>query len=370
MHKCRRGVHTRTMSAETFFQGERLLQAGELAAAEAAFRDLVDAMPGHVAAWRCYAETLQRQGRIDETIAATRRANSVEADHISEIGAFLLFHGDHARAETCFERALSLDPDCLSAHWLLGELHSRHDARDRALTHYRRCLEIAPDRTGPAYMIAALGAEDSPERAPDDYVTAFFDWYADHFDAHLTQRLNYTVPDQVADALRACRPNEVEHALDLGCGTGLAGVAARDLARHWTGVDLSPAMLARANSTGVYDRLIEGDLLTVLRELPDGSIDAALAADVFVYIGALDQLFAEVSRVLVPAGVFVATFETAPPEVTWELCESGRYRHGEAYLRRVAADAGLGQLSVSARTLREEYGEPVASLLATFTRTS
>ena len=108
------------MSAEKFFQAERLLQADELAAAESAFRDLVADMPGHVAAWRCYAETLRRQGRIDEATAATRQGNTVEADHISEIGAFLLFHGDHARAETCFERALSLDPDCLSAHWLLG----------------------------------------------------------------------------------------------------------------------------------------------------------------------------------------------------------------------------------------------------------
>lgn len=357
------------MSAETFFQGERWLEAGELAAAEAAFRGLVDVLPGHVAAWRCYAETLQRQGRIDEAIAATRQANSIEAGHISDIGAFLLFHGDHARAETCFERALSLDPDCLSAHWLLGELHSRHDVRDRALSHYRKCLEIAPDRTGPAYMIAALGAEESPERAPDDYVTAFFDWYADHFDAHLTQRLSYTGPNQVADALRACRPDGVGHALDLGCGTGLAGVAARDLAGQWTGVDLSPAMLARASTTGVYDRLIEGDLLTVLRDLPDDSVDAALAADVFVYIGALELLFSELARVLVPTGVFVATFETAPGDVTWELCESGRYRHSEPYLRRIAADAGLGQVTVSERTLREEYGEPVASLLVTFTRT-
>ena len=351
------------MSAETFFQAERLLQADELAAAEAAFRGLVDIMPGHVAGWRCYAEALERQGRIDDARAAARQADHVEADHVSEIGAFLLFHGDHARA-------LQLDPDCLSAHWLLGELHSRHDARDRALTHYRKCLEIAPDRTGPAYMIAALGAEDSPERAPDDYVTAFFDWYADHFDAHLTERLNYTGPQQVADALRACRPDGVGHALDLGCGTGRAGVAARDLASHWTGIDLSPAMLARAKSTGVYDRLIEGDLLAVLRDLPDSSIDAALAADVFVYIGALELLFAELARVLVPTGVFVATFETAPSDVTWELCESGRYRHGESYLRRIAVDVGLGQVSLSARTLREEYGEPVASLLATFMRPS
>jgi len=356
------------MDSTFFFQAERLLQAGEFAAAQSAFRDIVDAMPEHVAAWRGYAESLKRQGQTGDAASAVQQGNAVEADHISEVGAFLLFHGDQARSQTCFERALNLDPDCLSAHWLLGEFHSRRDDRDRALVHYRRCLEIAPDRTGPAYMIAALGAEVSPERAPDDYVTAFFDWYADHFDTHLTERLNYTGPDQVAETLRACRPDGVGQALDLGCGTGLAGLAARDLAGHWTGVDLSPAMLARAQATGVYDRLIEGDILTVLRDLPDASVDAALAADVFVYIGALEQIFTELARVLGSSGVFVATFETAPPDVTWELCESGRYRHAEHYVRKVAGEVGLGPVAASARTLREEYGEPVASLLVTIMR--
>jgi predicted TPR repeat methyltransferase len=368
VHILRPDVHTRSMDTGSFFHAERLLRAGEFAAAQSVFHDIVDAMPEHVAAWRGYAQALKGLGQTEAAARAVGRGNAVEADHISEVGAFLLFHGDQARSEICFTRALDLDPDCLSAHWLLGEFHSRRDDRDRALLHYRRCLEIAPDRTGPAYMIAALGAETSPDRAPDDYVTAFFDWYADHFDDHLTTRLNYTGPEQVAGALRACRPDGVGHALDLGCGTGLAGLAARDFANHWTGVDLSPAMLARAHATGVYDNLIEGDLLSVLRELPDASVDAALAADVFVYIGALEQIFAELARVLGPSGVFVATFETAPPGASWELCESGRYRHAEGYVRRVAGEAGLGPVAVSARTLREEYGEPVASLLITIMR--
>jgi predicted TPR repeat methyltransferase len=43
-------------------------------------------------------------------------------------------------------------------------------------------------------MIAALGEEASPDRAPDDYVAGFFDWYAEHFDNHLTENLKHTGP--------------------------------------------------------------------------------------------------------------------------------------------------------------------------------
>ena len=38
---------------------------------------------------------------------------------------------------------------------------------------------------------------------------------------------------------------------DLGCGTGLAGVAFKDMAKRLDGMDLSPAMIAKAASSGI-----------------------------------------------------------------------------------------------------------------------
>jgi predicted TPR repeat methyltransferase len=111
-------------------------------------------------------------------------------------------------------------------------------------------------------MIAALGEDASPDRAPDDYVLGFFDWYADHFDSHLIENLKYIGPQEAAKALRTVRPVGVGHLIDLGCGTGLAGVALAGLASRLTGVDLSGPMLERAKATGTYANLVQLDLVS------------------------------------------------------------------------------------------------------------
>ena len=73
--------------------------------------------------------------------------------------------------------------------------------------------------------------------------------------------------------------------LDLGCGTGLAGAAFRPFADWLVGVDLAPAMLAKARGKGLYDRLVEDDVMRFLAG--EAAIEARyhliLAADVFVY---------------------------------------------------------------------------------------
>lgn len=358
------------MTTQAFFRAERLAREGDLSAAVDAFRGLLEESPDHVAAWRSISGLLAQLGETQQSEDAKHRADVIEAEHITDVGKSLLFHGDYKRAESFFTRALAINEDCLNAHWLLGECHSHGGSRDTALMHYARCLEIEPDHQGPAFMIAALGEGESPGRAPDDYVSSFFDWYAEHFDDHLTKNLKYVGPGRVAAALREARPQGVARALDLGCGTGLAGVATKGLAEHLIGVDLSSEMLKLAANTGVYEKLVEADLGAAIRDLPDNSIDAAFAADVLVYIGALEDLFAGLARVLTSEGVFVATFETKSVDEGWELSESGRYRHSDSYLQQVSAKFGLGQYTMSDLVLREEYGEPVNSMIVTFGRSA
>ena len=101
-----------------------------------------------------------------------------------------------------------LDPDCITAHWLLGDIEGREGRDAFALAHYRRCLEVDPTRIGPAHMIAAMGEGDVPKQAPSSYMIDFFDWYAEDFDKHLTKNLRYTGPLQVAGTLRVTRPGD------------------------------------------------------------------------------------------------------------------------------------------------------------------
>ncbi|MBT4907437.1 MAG: tetratricopeptide repeat protein, partial [Rhodospirillaceae bacterium] len=190
------------MTSEEFFQAQRFHRDGDHAAAAPLLKDILDKTPLHVAAWRLYAGALRELGRHEDADAADKSGNAAEADHTADVGASLLFHGDLKRGRVLFERAIALDPDCLSAHWLLGDIEGREGADERALVHYRRCLEIDPERTGPAYMIAAMGEGIAPEHAPTNYVIDFFDWYAEQFDKHLTENLKYSGPQQVAGTLR------------------------------------------------------------------------------------------------------------------------------------------------------------------------
>lgn len=362
-------------SATVFFRATRLHADGFPGEAADTFRTLLETSPTHVAGWRGLAGALDALGQEADADDARARADRLEADGIADIGASLLFHGENARARSCFDRALALNPDNLKALWLLAELHVREGDREAALSRYRRCRGLAPTRPGPAYMMAALGDGDTPPRAPADYVAGFFDWYAEHFDEHLVQRLEYSGPQAVAHALSQALGRPPRHLLDLGCGTGLA-VQALDPQPHLaTGIDLSSAMLTRASARGLYDTLLEGDLVERMSELSAASADAVIAADTLVYVGDVSEVFDQVARILEPGGVFVATFEalsdgmpgaSGGPDRGWVLAASGRFLHSPGVLRRTAQAAGLTVTRLDNVSVRVEMGLPVPGLLGVF----
>jgi predicted TPR repeat methyltransferase len=82
---------------------------------------------------------------------------------------------------------------------------------------------------------------------------------------------------------------------------------------------------------------------------------------VLVYFGALDELFTRVRGVLEPGGWFVFNVERHDGP-GYRLRASGRYAHGEAYLREAAAEAGFAIAAIEPAVLRHDYGAPVNGL--------
>ena len=105
------------------------------------------------------------------------------------------------------------------------------------------------------------------------YVRALFDRYAEHFDEDLTIRLKYQAPQvlrAMVDQLPGIAPGGMD-VLDVGCGTGLAGVAFRSLASRLHGSDLAPRMVDKARRRGVYDHLEVAELVEgIARSQPLG----------------------------------------------------------------------------------------------------
>ena len=63
-------------------------------------------------------------------------------------------------------------------------------------------------------------------------------------------------PQRIEDGIKAVIGERGElNVLDLGCGSGLAGVMIKPRAADLTGVDLSPEMIELARARNIYDRL-------------------------------------------------------------------------------------------------------------------
>jgi curved DNA-binding protein CbpA len=71
------------------------------------------------------------------------------------------------QAEGALKAAVEADARNAAAHALLGELYARQGLRSRAVSAYRRALELQPDRQEAAEGLAALGPDD-PTETPED----------------------------------------------------------------------------------------------------------------------------------------------------------------------------------------------------------
>jgi predicted TPR repeat methyltransferase len=152
------------------------------------------------------------------------------------------------------------------------------------------------------------------------------------------------------------------HAVDLGCGTGLMGESLRGSVSYLAGVDLSAAMLKKAAAKRIYDRLDKADLAKLA--LPGGEKpDLVTAADVFMYVGALDGIFARVAAMLAPGGFFAFSVEKHDGPEPMLLRPTRRFAHSEAYLRELLAANGFSILSLSSAIIRQDAGGPIEGLL-------
>ncbi|MGE5366497.1 MAG: methyltransferase domain-containing protein [Betaproteobacteria bacterium] len=282
----------------------------------------------------------------------------------------LAARGDFAAAADVLTQTVEAAPDFATAWFALGAIRDRLGDRDGAVAAFRAASRADPDDYhGARLQLLRLGASTGTPAMTEPYVRRLFDQYAGRYDAALTEHLHYRGPallrDAVASALeRMGRPMHFASLLDLGCGTGLAGQVFRPFAGRLLGVDLSAAMIARAEAKGDYDRLVVGNLVAFLSDeiAKDGKYDLVLAADVFVYVNELAPIFVDIARVLAPRGVVAFTVETHSGAGV-ALLPTLRFAHGEAYLRDAIASAGLKLLALDRAAIRSEKGTPVAGLV-------
>ena len=302
-----------------------------------------------------------------------RSSGDVTADRRYSYARAAYDEQDFPAAADLARQILDLVPGFAPAHGLLGRAEAALGREGAAVAALRRALELEPEDTlGVGIDLARLGALGPEAAMTGAYVRALFDDYAPRFERHLVRNLNYLGPDLIADAvhsaaIRRFRNTRFDHVLDLGCGTGLMGKALNGAFDSIEGVDLSPRMLAQARKTCLYRRLHEGELVAFLKEQPDGAADLVVAADVFVYMAALDEVFREAYRVLGRGAFFAFTVQAWDGE-GFGLGADSRYAHARSYLRDLATATGFSTLSLDPVSVRQDRGEDVAGFLAVLER--
>jgi predicted TPR repeat methyltransferase len=283
--------------------------------------------------------------------------------------------GDVSAAADILVQVVERVPDFAPAWFALGAVRDILGNRDGAVAAFEEALRAdAEDAQGAGLRLARLGAVATNPTMSTAYIRRLFDQYADTFDKALTEDLAYRAPALLFDAVRdecraAGRPMQFAAMLDLGCGTGLAGLAFRPAVDRLVGVDLSPTMIRQAEAKGVYDLLELDDMFEFMAIEGYGAYDLVVAADVFGYLGELGRVTTEVGRILARGGCFAFVVETHNGSGS-VLCETLRFAHAPAHVEESLGNAGLKSLRLDKVSFRRERGRPIDSLLAIGIRAS
>jgi predicted TPR repeat methyltransferase len=374
-------------------------QAGELAAAEGAYRALLAERPNDADAAHYLGVLRFQQGEIEDGLALVGQSVKTHPDNAhawNNLGNMHVQLKRDAEAEEAYLRATALDPDLAAATYNLARIFIRSHRFEPAIEAlrkiipvfsgstnalqtlaclyyrlgrpaearwvYERWVEQLPDDPTARHMLAASSGQRVPDRADDRYIVKTFDSFAESFEAQLTQ-LNYSVPQLVASRL-------IEHPLylsgratllDAGCGTGWCGPLLRSTAARLVGVDLSGGMLRQAQQRNVYDELHAAELTAFMASHP-ATFDFIVSADVLCYFGRLDAAINAAHGALLADGLLCFSVEAlsgAAPGESFRLGEHGRYAHAKAYIEQVMADAGFAAPVIETAVLRQELGKPV-----------
>src|ERR1700754_4917305 len=295
------------------------------------------------------------------------------ADRRFEFARDLQLKGDLAAAADLLLQAIELAPNFTTAWFTLGGIREELGEHAAAAEAFRAAQASDPDdRHGAGLRLMRLGAVPVAGM-PQAYVQSLFDQYAPRFESSLVGDLGYRGPALLFKAVLAVRsaarkPAFFKHAIDLGCGTGLAAAAFARGVDHFVGVDLSPRMIEKSRATGLYAELEVADMLQGLLGKPDASADLILAADAMVYVADIAPVLAEAARVLADGGLLAFTTETHDGEGVI-LGEGLRYAHAAEHVRSAVEAAGLHLERIEDLSARNEDNVPAPGLVVVAAKT-
>jgi len=291
----------------------------------------------------------------------------LSAEELATLTKRLKATGKFQSAYLCGKRTVELAPDDSDAWYELGEVAQCVGRRDEARAAYQKYFDSNPEDGEIEHLLIALRDDAPPPRASDRAIQHIYKSFAASYESRMREDLRYVGPERMQDALQAVIADRTGLSiLDLGCGSGLAGVRMRPRAAELVGIDLSPEMIALARARGIYDRL---EIAEITEWLGQGQtlFDLIISCDCLIYFGDLGRIVRAAADRLKPGGFFAMSMERGDRH-PFHLTDTGRYTHHPDHVREVAAQAGLAVARMDDSFLRMEYGEEVMGLYAVLGR--
>lgn len=289
--------------------------------------------------------------QAEQHYLAANQINNNDQQVLFNLGVIAMQQQQLNKAIDFYQQVVALNADHLEAEHNLAFAYLAMQQKDLALLHFQQVQRLDPNNISVQHTINILTQKKDITTSPPDYVRALFNSYADHYDAHLKEVLQYHVPAELYRLYTAqLKTKKSLRILDLGCGTGMSGEAFQALAASLTGVDIAENMLALAKQKNIYDELIQSDILPYLQQ-QQNKFDLILAADVLVYYGELNELFQNVYTALTASGCFLFNVENSELE-NFVMLPSGRFAHRADYIQELAQNLGFKILKQTMRPLR------------------
>jgi len=342
--------------------GLALFELGRFLEACRYYRQALEQAPGHVDILYNLALCHHKIGEFSQAVDIYRQALHVSAKDVDCLYNLACCYTDMQeddRAMAAYRQVLDIDHDHCGSLNNLAFVYHRNDQYHQATRYYHRLLEVDPHHQAARHMLNSLegGSRQSP---PADYIRDMFDNYSQRYDISLVTELEYTAPaimrekiDQVINV-----PPHSATGLDLGCGTGLSGLAFSSLCKTFTGVDISPKMVDIASGKKIYSSLYVAEILEYLQVCPE-RYSLIVAADVLGYIGKLDEIFTTLLRVAQPGACFCFSTENSD-DGDYILRKSGRFAHAPGYIETLCDSTGWSLIAQNPLNLRREKGDWIA----------
>lgn len=349
---------------------QKLMAKGRAREAAVLLQESIDANSGGLLLRLTLQKALLASGDAQGALVLARETalnNPAVALAALALGEALQALGHVPTAIGEFQRALRLDPHLDAARIAQGSAWQDAGEPEKALETWRSVRDESALHSLAERVVEAESACLQP-RCDSRFVRHLFDQFSADYDARMLNQLHYRAPQilrELAEFLGVASENR-RNIVDLGCGTGLMGEAVHDWANRLDGVDLSPAMVAKARDRGIYDQLFIADICTWLTE-PGRAYDLMFAADSLVYLGDLAPLLVGVARRLSACGHFLFTVERKCGD-GFELGPKRRWRHSESAIRTEACRAGLRIAGMMCCEPRTEAGVPVEGLAVALAR--